>query len=118
MRGVQHTPTKETREKAVLLLSAGIPSARVAKTLGICDNVFRKHYSVEIETALDEKIHEAVGVLFKAIRNGNLNATIFFLKTRAGWSTEDNKSVEQNEEIKKQIVALREELDKKNRKDY
>jgi hypothetical protein len=64
----------------------------IAKTLGINRKTLRKHYKEILRnstTYLDVKV---AGLLVDACRNGNVQAQIFFLKTRMGWSESKNKT--------------------------
>ncbi len=114
-----HQPTEENKIKITALKSFGITDEAIAKHLGMSSDTLVRFYKHELETALDSANAKVASKLFKkAVEDEDLTAIIFWLKTRARWRTDDTQQVNNNEEIKKEILALRAELDKKYKKDY
>lgn len=120
MGAPRHIVTDETRGKVSALKSYGVSHEDIAKYLGISADILPNHYQKELETAQTVANAAVAAKLYKkATKDEDLTAMIFWLKTRARWRTEDTKhSLESNDELNKEIKALRESLDAKNKKDY
>lgn len=114
-----HKTTQENKNKISALKSFGNTHEDIARYLKMSIDTLEKHYRRELDTGLMVANQEVANKLYKkATKDEDLTAIIFWLKTRARWRTEDAKLMDSNEEIKKEILKLREDLDAKNRKDY
>ena len=64
----------------------GVPQEDIALVVGISSRTLRKHFRHELDVALIEANARVAQCLFKqATVPGNIAATIFWLKSRAGW---------------------------------
>jgi hypothetical protein len=120
MRGSKHKPTDKTRIEVAALRSYGHTHEDIAKFLDISSDCLCSHYSRELETAQIIANAEVARKLYgKATKGDDLQAQIFWLKTRARWRTEDVESViHQNESLKQEMAELRAQLDEKYKKDF
>lgn len=114
----KYVPTDKSRIEVTALKSCGITNDLIAQYLGISHDTLERHYRHELSTAQIKANTEMAMTLYKKGLNGDVTAMIFWLKTRAKWRTEDAKILDSNEDIKKEIIALREKLDAENKKDY
>lgn len=116
---IPHVPTDETKKMVRDLSANGIPEQGVSEVLGIDQKTLRKYYAQEIREERFIRVMKVGNALYKSALSGDTTAAIFYLKTQGRWRTEDNKVFQENDEqIKKEILELRAELDKKYRKDY
>ena len=64
----------------------GVPQDDIALVLGITSRTMRKHFRHDLDVAMIEANARVAQCLFKqATVPGNIAATIFWLKARAGW---------------------------------
>ena len=63
----------------------GIPSADIARVIGIDPKTLRKCYRDELDMGETKANAQVAGYLFSAARGGNVTAQIIWLKTRARW---------------------------------
>jgi len=117
---MSHNPTSETRAQVAALKSYGHTHDEIAKYLDIHTETLAFHYSRELATAQITANAEVARRLYnKATKSNDLSAQIFWLKTRARWRTQDERTLEEeNADLKKEMIALREQLDAKNKKEY
>ena len=84
-----HVPTDESRNIVESLSGFGIPQDEIAKLLGIDPKTLRLHYTGQIELGGIKATAKVAQNLFtmacKPTREG-LQAAIFWLRVRAGWS--------------------------------
>ncbi len=115
-----HKVSEEFKLKISALKSFGTPNEDIANYLGISLDTLKKFYKYELDTAQVRSNAEVANKLYKkATVDEDLTAIIFWLKTRARWSTEDSKqNKEVNEEVIREMKELRAKLDAKNKKDY
>jgi IS30 family transposase len=115
-----HKVTDENKVKVSALKSFGNTNEDIAKYLGISPDTLTRFYRRELDIAQTHANAEVANKLYKkAVKEEDLSAIIFWLKTRARWRTEDNRiNLESSDDLNKEIKALRESLDAKNRKDY
>lgn len=109
-RGRPAHKVKPANKEIVKSLSAvGIPYEDIASKLNISSDTLVKYYKKELDDGrIDANAMVAKG-LMKQIVKGNTLASIFWLKTRAGWketskheiSGEDGKPVKINVTFKK-----------------
>ncbi|MHB1910413.1 MAG: hypothetical protein ACYCQJ_16330 [Nitrososphaerales archaeon] len=79
-------PTDEQREQVVGLKAVGATDERIAHILGISPDTLTKHFKIELECGLQEVLSRIATNLFRQALAGDVTASIFVLKTRAGWS--------------------------------
>ena len=64
----------------------GVPQDDIALVIGITSRTMRKYFRHELDVAMIEANARVAQCLFKqATMPGNIAATIFWLKARAGW---------------------------------
>lgn len=84
-QGKEHIPTDETRKLARTLSAVGITYEDIAAKINISSDTLVKYYKQELDDGrVDANATVAKG-LFEQAKNGNVAASIFWLKTRAGW---------------------------------
>ena len=93
-----HYPTEKTRKKVRQHASVGTPQHIICDLLGGMDpKTLRHHYRAELDLALPEANANVNSSLYEQAIHGNTAATIFWLKTRAGFketSIIDNQSTD------------------------
>lgn len=100
---VNHHPTDKSKGEVSALCSFGHTQEEIALYLNICVDTLVKHYKRELETARIKANAAVAGKLYnKAVNQDDLSAQIFWLKTRARWTTahqEDiKKSIDEDED--------------------
>lgn len=84
-----HAPTEESRAMVESLSGFGIPQDEIARLVGIDPKTLRLHYAAEIELGGIKATAKVAQNLFnmacRPTREG-LQAAIFWLRVRAGWS--------------------------------
>lgn len=84
-----HVPTEESRNTVESLSGFGIPQEEIGRLIGIDPKTLRFHYAEQIELGGIKATAKVAQNLFnmacKPTREG-LQAAIFWLKVRAGWS--------------------------------
>lgn len=80
-----HSPTKNSRAKVSSMAAVGIPQDDIARVVGITGNTLRKHYREELDTAMTTANTAVAGQLYQSAMNGNVQAQIFWCKTRLHW---------------------------------
>jgi transposase len=79
-------PTDEQRRLVKSLSAIGTKQNDVAQRLGITEKTLRKYFRQELDSGELEANSKVAQTLFKMATSGeNTAATIFWLKTRAGW---------------------------------
>lgn len=82
----EHVPTEETKQKAEYLAGLGVPHEHIAVLVGLSDDkTLRKHYADELKLGKAKANAKATQMLFQKVDKGDLGATIFWLKSQAGW---------------------------------
>lgn len=84
-KGIQHTPTDESREVVTNLAIAGFPQNQICKALGLGERTLQKHYSDELRKGALLATAAVAGKLYDKAIGGDTTACIFWMKTRAGW---------------------------------
>ncbi|WP_376094351.1 hypothetical protein ACE7GA_00950 [Roseomonas sp. CCTCC AB2023176] len=81
-----YVPTEEQRRVVKTMAAFGIPQPDIARVVGCSDRTLRKVYRHELDTAATEANARVAQCLFQqATTPGNVAASIFWLKARAGW---------------------------------
>lgn len=89
----RHAPTEKDRAIVKAMAIAGVPQDGIAGVIGISVTTLAKYYRHELDISLNEAIGFATNKLMSKIKDGNMTAIIFFLKTRAGWRETDNVNI-------------------------
>mgnify|MGYP005994034113 FL=1 len=80
-----HEPTDKNKTIVNSLASYGIPHEDIARKLNISADTLVKYYKKELDDGRIDANAEVAKTLMQQIRKGNTLASIFYLKTRAGW---------------------------------
>lgn len=86
-----YEPTPEDRG-LVNQLCPLLPQDEIAKIIGVSEKTLRKHFREELDTALAKANAKVANALYmNAVKENNLGAQIFWLKTRARWSEQPTR---------------------------
>lgn len=89
-----HEPTTEKKALVKTLAAVGIRYEDIADKLDICSDTLVKHYQKELLDGRVDANAQVAKSLFEQAKMGNTSASIFWLKTRAGWKeTQVNEMV-------------------------
>ena len=80
-----HRPDPSQRRQVEAMAAYGIPEDNISRVIGVDPKTLRKHYRDELDLGETKANAQVAGFLFKAAKNGNVTAQIFWLKTRAKW---------------------------------
>lgn len=92
----QHEPTEDSRALVESLSGFGIPQDEIARLVGIDPKTLRFHYAEQIELGGIKATAKVAQNLFNMACRPNregLQAAIFWLRVRAGWSEYSPKPV-------------------------
>ena len=79
-------PTDEQRRQVKSLSAIGTKQSATAQRLGITEKTLRKYFREELDSGELEANSKVAQALFMMACSGeNTAATIFWMKTRAGW---------------------------------
>lgn len=84
-----HVPTKKTRNKVRGLSGVGTRYEDIALRLAISSDTLVKYYKEELDYGRIDANASIAKSLYDAAKKGNTQASIFWLKTRAGWKETD-----------------------------
>ena len=98
-------PTEENRKLVRLMAASGVDQEQIAARIGIrSPKTLRKHYREELDRGAVDANMMVSQSLFKMATSGNCPAaTIFWLKSRAGWK--DHRGFEPSASPQSFIVA-------------
>ena len=85
-QGIKHEPTDENRQIVQQLSALGTRYEDIAIELDISADTLSKYYSKELEKGRIKANAKVAQGLYNQAVNGNTAASMFWLKTRAGWS--------------------------------
>lgn len=103
---------KENMETIERLASLGLSIEQIANYFGLAGSTLRNiyHHKRWIQQSFTRGKSKGVAAvaseLFKQIKNGNTTATIFYLKTHAGWNDEPKKDLGGDSENDKPKVTI------------
>ena len=81
-----YVPTEEQRRVVKAMAGYGVPHEQIAVVVRCSPPTLRKAFRAELDTAAIEANARVAQCLFQqATTPGNIAATIFWLKARAGW---------------------------------
>lgn len=83
-----YTPTEKEAKQVRMLSGMGTRCADIARVLGISESTLRKYYADDLEIGYIQTNAKVAESLYRQATNEekpNVAATIFWLKTRAGW---------------------------------
>ena len=80
------TPTAEQRRTVLAMAGFGVPHDDISPVVGCSPPTLRKWFRHELDIATIEANARVAQTLYQqATKPGNIAATIFWLKARAGW---------------------------------
>jgi len=88
-----HKPTQADRNTAKRLAALGCPHEGIAIRLKISSDTLTKYYQTELDEGRIDANSVIAGTLFQQAKNGNTQAAIFWLKTRARWKETSSHEV-------------------------
>jgi hypothetical protein len=88
-----HKPTQADRDTAKRLSALGCPHEDIAIRLKISADTLTKYYQTELDEGRIDANSAIAGTLFQQAKNGNTQAAIFWLKTRAKWKETDRHEI-------------------------
>lgn len=88
-----HKPTQADRDTAKRLSALGCPHEDIAIRLKISADTLIKYYQTELDEGRIDANSAIAGTLFQQAKNGNTQAAIFWLKTRARWKETSSHEV-------------------------
>lgn len=111
-----HVPTEKSRAEVAALNSFGNTHEQIALYLGISADTLVKYYRYELDTAvIKANAMVARGLFNKATQQDDLQAQIFWLKTRGRWRTVDKEEEHDgHKETLSKIQSLVADLNKTN----
>lgn len=78
-------PSEEMRRSVETMSAFGVSAQDIARAFKTSVDTLRRHFRDELDNAAARANTKVAGFLFKAAREGNVTAQIFWLKTRARW---------------------------------
>lgn len=111
--GNRHKVTDKTKAEVSALVSFGITQAEIATFLGISVDTLDRRYRLELDTAVTRANATVARALYnKAVKENDLTAQIFWLKTRGRWRERDDPEKDEMRIMLARLVsAERPELD-------
>ena len=94
-----HEPDEKSRATVEAMVSYGIPHEDIAKVIGIDDKTLRRHYRHEIDTASAKVNAQVAQRLYKKCMGDDTASIIFWLKTRARWSENQEHKVDVSQTV-------------------
>jgi hypothetical protein len=77
--------TDAMRERVRRLAGVGVPQHDIAAIIECDEKTLRKHFRIELNRGVAEANAAAATYLFAKVKEGNVTAQIFWMKTRAHW---------------------------------
>src|SRR5215469_16398944 len=92
----EHKATYELRQIVLRMATNGVPQFLIARDLGIDPKTLRKHYRKELDEGSENATDQVRAYLFKRATGRDIHgkpsskdsvsASIFWMKTKGGWS--------------------------------
>ena len=92
-------PTKEQRSQVEKLCLVGIDQRLIAEILEINKTTLIKYFKKELRLSKVKRIANVGGSLYNSAMNGNVTASIFIMKTQAGWREKDRDPLDEDKPI-------------------
>jgi len=84
--------SEQDRKFVQTMVAAGVTRAKIAEVLDCSEDTLRKHCGQDLKTADARANAAVVATLFQMATSGkNTSATIFWLKSRMGWSSKGQR---------------------------
>jgi len=106
-----HTPTDETRAKVEHLAALGQRQPDIALVMKLNIKTLTKHYPYELRAGIIIANSKVAGTLYSKAIAGDVTSMIFWLKTRAGWSTVERLHVKEDTKAAEPVLSNLDELD-------
>lgn len=81
-----HAPTRATRQQVVKMVGCGLSAQQIAFVLGCMEHEIKDHYQQEMEHGVAAVTALVGGALLKQALRGDVNASRFWLQSRAKWT--------------------------------
>lgn len=88
-----HIPTEKTKGEVLAFAGFGVKHEDIAKYLGITKPTLYRHYREELDTGAIKANSAVARTLYRIAMDGNPQACMFWLKTRAGWRETDRHEI-------------------------
>lgn len=100
-----HEPTDKSRAEVAALSSFGHTQEEISIFVDISEDTLVKYYRRELDTAVIRANAQVAKSLFnKAVKQDDLSAQIFWLKTRGRWRTADQDDARQRESAVEKLL--------------
>jgi hypothetical protein len=83
-----HVPDEKSRAQVRTMAGIGLPQAMIARIIGISEPTLVDRYREDIDRGVAEATMQVAGKLFQKAVGGDLSAMMFWLRSRAGWTTD------------------------------
>lgn len=80
-----HKPTPKLRAEIEAYAAVGVPHHDIAKLVSMSTHTLLKYYDMELGVGKAKANAQVAKSLFRQAINGNIPASIFWLKSQAGW---------------------------------
>jgi hypothetical protein len=81
-----YEPSEKDRRTVRTMSAYGIPQHRIAPVIGVDEKTLRRHFRAELDSAEVQANAAVAGALYRnATEHNNVQAQIFWMKTRAQW---------------------------------
>lgn len=91
-----YEPSDKERKQVTLMAGIGLTHDQIASIIGISDETLRKHFRVELDTAeaqLNARVAQNLFNIATSDKSGAVAASIFWMKTRAGWRETNRQEI-------------------------
>lgn len=89
----KHVPNGDTRKLVQSLSALGVRYEDIALKLDISHDTLTRHYRRELDLGRIDANAAVANTLYSQARAGNITASIFWMKTRAGWREKSDLNV-------------------------
>jgi hypothetical protein len=83
-----HVPDEKSRSQVRTMAGLGLPQHMMARILGIAENTLVDRYREDIDLGMAQATMQIAGKLFQKAQAGDMGAIQFWLRARAGWTTD------------------------------
>lgn len=96
--------SEEDKVNVETLAGYGLTTEQIARYFKVCKNTLLKNCSDNLDVGKSRGIALVTGELMNAIKNGNVTAMIFYLKTQAKWKETDDSSITINNVLPQPVL--------------
>ena len=103
----RYEPSEEQRRVVKTMAAYGIPQDAIAKVVQCSEPTLRRAYRHELDTAVHEANARVAQCLYQqATTPGNVAASIFWLKARAGWREKQAVEIQGQAAVRVEVVDI------------